>query len=235
MTRAAVQNGFEAFLADTIEATLEEFSVARALRSASRGPGGVVVDKLLSDSDLLHRRVVQPEIEAYEQQTIEQFDRLLDAVEAETPIEDHREEILAAGTFTDNLRSDLSPKRRERVRDQLFAHHRGLGQAVKPLVESQESSFWDAASVVFSPAEAKELVEVHFAFTGPLRENRDAFAMQTTLDVQSLVGGLAGLFGGNSTYTVEYTEEAIRAMYRAEQRVIHDVTSDLDRKLEYTD
>lgn len=232
MTREAVESGFEHFLDDAIEATAQEFSVARVLKDGSRGPGGAVVDRLLKNSQAVHRTVVEPELNEYRRLTFEQFKLLLDAMESSDDVESYREEILAAGGFTDELCSDLSPTERERVREDLFDHHRQLGQAVEPLLSSPESSFWGAARTELTRGEAEQLVAEHFAFTEPLRANRTAFRMETTIDVADVVGGLARVLGSAAQLDVEYTDEAIRAMRRAEKTVIHEAKRDVDRRFD---
>lgn len=232
MTREAVESGFERFLDDAIVATAEEFSVARVLKNGSRGPGGAAVDKLLQNSETVHSAVVEPELDEHRNQTLTQFHLLLDAVESSDEIDTYREDILTAGGFTDELRSDLSQAERERVRDALFVHHRRLGQAVEPLLDADESSFWGAAQSELEQPEAKQLVSEHFAFTEPLRTNRNAFEMETTIDVADIVGGLARLLGSAAKLEVEYTDEAMRSMRRAEQTVVHEVTREIDRRFE---
>lgn len=224
-------DGFERFVDDAIEGTAAEFSVSRALRQGVRGPGGATVDALLKNSDLLWDRVVQPELDSYREQTVSQFGVVLDAVESDEGIDAYRDEILRAGTFTDAIREDVSPEQRRQVEDRLFAHHERLGTAVAPLVETPESEFWAAARAVLEPDQARELIEEQFAFTAPLREHRDAFALATALDPGELLGGLGGLLAP-STLEIEYTDEAVRAMRRAEQAVIADAKRELDRQFD---
>jgi hypothetical protein len=222
--------GFERFVDDAIEGTASEFSVSRALRQGVRGPGGATVDRLLKDSDLLWDRVVQPELDSYRRQTVDQFGVVLDAVESDNPIEAHREEILRAGTFTDAISDGVEAERRRAVEDRLFDHHRELGAAVEPLVESPETGFWDAARDGIDPAGARRLIEERFAFTGPLVEHRNAFALATTIDPGELLGGLGLL--APSSIQIEYTDEAIRAMRHAEQAVIAKAKRELDRRFD---
>lgn len=228
MTREAVEEGFELFLENAIEVTFEEFSVSRAFRG-SQGSAGAVVDKLLKNSDALHRRVVAPEIEAYRRQTLGQFGLVLDYVDNKSSIEQYKREILEAGPVVESIRTDISRKRRQTVRESLFDQHRGLGKAVEPLLEAEESSFWSAVTSVLSREEAMSLVSRHFAFTQPLRDHRDAIAMKATVDPDSILGGLAGMLPTRS-FEVEYTEEALRSMYRAEQSVIQDAEQEISQR-----
>lgn len=231
MTREAVVEGFEQFVDDAIEQTAVEFSVSRVLRQGVRGPGGAAVDRLVSNSDLVWDQVVQPELDSYRRQTVAQFEVVLDWVESDEAIDAFREEILATGTFADAIREDLSPERRDRVTDRLMTHHSELGNAVRPLVHAPESSFWAAVQSEFTREEAAHLVEEQFAFTGPLREHRDAFKLATGIDADDLLGGLAGVFGP-STIEVEYTDEAIRSMRRAERSVIREARRELARQFD---
>jgi hypothetical protein len=231
VTREAVMAGFDRFVGDAIEETAAEFSVSRALRQGIRGPGGKTVDGLLKNSDLLWDRVVQPELDSYREQTVTQFDILLDWVETDAAIEQYRREILDAGSFVDSIRDDIPQRRRRAVEDTLLAHHEALGEAVEPLVETPEDDFWTATQAVLTVDEARELIEEHFAFTGPVREHRDAFEMVTAIDPSALLGGLGGLLAPGSI-DIEYTDEAIRSMRRAEQAVITEANRELDRRFE---
>ena len=226
MTRAAVEEGFEQFVGDAIEQTATEFSI-----SAVIGGGGGTLDQLLGDSNVLQERVVEPELQEYEQKTIDQFGVILDWVESDDDLDEYAEEILAAGPFTESLRDDLSAEQRETVEEQLLARHRSLGEAVTGLVDSEEDDFWAAARAELDKETAADLVEEQFAFTGPLKEHRDAFEMATTIDPEELLGGLGGMFGG-STFDVEYTDEAMRAMRHAERAVIAEAKAEVNQRFE---
>lgn len=228
VTRRAARDGFERFVGEAITLTAEEFSVARALRG-TRGPGGTVLDRLLKRSDLLWSQVVRPELDAYRDRTLAQFDVVLDYAESDAGIDAYRSDLLAADSYAEALRGDIPGERRERIRDRLVDRHRRLGDAVAPLVAAPEDEFWAALQSAYDRETASELVAQHFAFTGPLREHRDAFEMATAFDPADVLGG--GLFpGGLPTLEVEYTDEAIRAMRRAEEAVIADTRQELDRR-----
>lgn len=229
MTRTAVEEGFAHFLDEAIEETIATFSVARALRSGARGPASVVVDGLLKNSQTLHRKVVEPELQTYRRQTLDQFGVVLDYVDSGDELDAYRDDILETGALVDAIRSDLSRARRREVTAALLAHHRGLGEAVEPLLESPADDFWTAATAELTRAEAEALVGEHFAFTGPLRRHRDAFEMVTTVDPGAVLGGLGALVP-TSPFAVEYTDEALRAMYRAEQSVIQRANGEIARR-----
>jgi hypothetical protein len=55
--------------------------------------------------------------------------------------------------------------------------------------------------------------------------------MATAFDPADVVGGLGSLLGGLPTVEVEYTDEAIRSMRRAEQAVIAETKRDVRRRL----
>lgn len=231
MTRAAVREGFEHFVQDAIEETAEHFSVARALRNGARGPGGSVVDRLLKDSDAVWRRVVEPELQAHRRQTLAQFEAILDYAESDEPIEAFREQILEHDAFASAIRTDIPEANRQAVIDSLLERHRKLGDATVPLIESPEDGFWDAARHSLDREAAEALVEKRFVFVEPIRPHAEAIAMTTTLDPGDFLGGLGGLLGGGlPTLDVEYTDEAIRAMGRAEQAVIAEAKREIDTR-----
>lgn len=229
MTREAARTGFEQFVEDAIDVTAEQFSVSRALRQGVRGPGGKAVDQLLKDSETLWRRVVQPELDAYRDQILTQFDIVLDYAESDAGIDAYREELLAVDSYAEALRDDIGTKRRAELHDRLVARQQGLGDAVVPIVEAEADDFWQAAAAAFDREQATSLVEDHFTFTTPLREHRSAFRMQTSFDPGDVLGGLGSLLGsGLPTVEVEYTDEALRSMRRAEQTVIAETKRELD-------
>lgn len=228
MTRTAVEAGFEYFLDEAIETAIAEFSVARALRNGSRGPTDSVVDGLLKNSETLHRRVVRPELETYRRQTLDQFGVVLDYADSGEPIDHFRDELLETGAVAESIRTSVPRDRREQVKDSLVARHRELGEAVEPLLDSSESDFWVAARKELTREQAEALVSEQFPFTGPLRRHRDAFEMATTVDASAVLGGVA-TFLPASQFEVVYTDEAIRAMYRAEQSVIQDAFDEIDQ------
>ena len=227
MTRAAVQEGFERFVSDAIEQTAAEFSISAVIG----GAGGGTLDQFLGDSDVLQENIVEPELEEYRQETIHQFEITLDWVESDDDIAAYRQELLETGPFSDSIRADLSAQRRTEVEDRLVERHRQLGEAVSGLVRSEETEFWPAARAELDRETASELVEEHFAFTGPLEDHRDAFAMETTLDPEEILGGLGGMFGG-STFDIDYTDEAMRAMRHAEREVIADAKAKVRERFE---
>jgi hypothetical protein len=226
MTRAAVRDGFERFVTDAIEQTGEEFSI-----SAVIGGGGGTLDQLLGDSEVLQENIVEPELDQQREATVEQFEVILDWVESEERFEAYSEEILAAGPFAESLRDDLTAEQRETVQSGLLDRHRSLGEAVTELVAAEEEEFWAAARAELDQETATELVEKQFAFTGPLEEHRDAFAMEVTIDPEEILGGLGGMFGG-STFDIEYTDEALRAMAHAERNVIADAKAEVAERFD---
>lgn len=231
MTREAVQAGFERFLDDAIVATAGEFSISRALQG-SAGPGGAAVDKLVENSETVHEQVVAPELAAYRSQMLAQFDVILDYAASGEGIDDYRDEILAADAFVDSLRSDLATDQHEAVCEQLLDRHRRLGDAVTPLVESSKTAFWRAARAELDETQVGDLVETHFAFTAPIRENRAAFRMETTVDLADIVGSVARLLGPASRLDVEFTDEALRAMRRAEKQIITETKAEATEQFE---
>jgi hypothetical protein len=230
VTRQAARTGFEEFVDDAVAYTEAEFSVTGALRTASGGGAGrTVVDRLLSDSEAVRERVLVPELQSYREQVLAQFDVLLDAIESGAELETVRATLLETDVYARHLRSDLPPARRATVRERLLARQRDLASAVRPLVETPEDDFWAAAASAYDSAEMTTLVEDHFAFTAPLADHHAAFRMTTTIDPGTVLGG--GVFLSRlPSIEVEYTEEALRSMRRAERRVIRETTTEIDRR-----
>lgn len=215
MTRAAVRAGFVHFVDRAIDATADAFSVGRALGGRA-GPATRAIDGIAGRSETLQERLVAPELDAYRTQVVDQFALLLDAVESDEPIAAHREPLLARDGFVDALRPDLSAQRRERIEDDIFAHHAALGETIRPLLAAEADDFWSAAGEALSVAETNALVRDHFVFTEPLLADRDAFRFVATLD---------------PGFELEFTDEAIRAMRRAERQVVAETLAEVDSRL----
>lgn len=233
MTRQAVESKFGEFVDEAITITAQEFSVARALRQGARGPGGSVIDRLLKNSDTLWQRVVQPELDSYRDQTLEQFSILMEYVESGDSIEAYRERLLAADGFANAMKESLPESRRKEVEDILMRRLEGLAEAARPVVEAAEEEFWPAVRATLTREQARSLIEDHFAFTWPVREHRSAFEMQTSFEPKEILGGIGSLLGGGlPTVTVAYTDEAIRAMHRAERKVIATAHDEIERRFD---
>jgi len=231
VTREAVVEGFEEVIGKAIEESMSEFSMTRALQNGVRGPGGAAVDQLLNNSRRLNRRVVEPELETYKQRTFDQFSIILDYAESDDDIESYREDILGAGAFENEIREDLPEDRREEVEDYMLARHEALGDQLRPLVRSPETDFWTAAEAEMDAETARELVEEHFAYAKPLREYPEAFELSTTVNTSDVLGLFGSLLGGTAI-EVEYTDEAMRALSLAEERVIEDAKADIEEFFE---
>lgn len=231
MTRGAVEDGFERFVDDVVAATVAEFDVVAALRGGVRGPGSRLTDRLLKRSGTLDRRVVRPELREYRDRALRQFGAVLDAAESDAGFDAHADRVLAADSYWEAVRSDLPDDQRAAVRETLLARNRRLADAVAPLVVSPREAFWPAVRDALTEDEALSLVEDCFAFTDPLVEHRGAFRFETTFDPGDVLGGVGGvLAGGLPTVRVEFTDEAVRAMRRAERRVIHETTREVRRR-----
>jgi hypothetical protein len=232
VTRAAARDGFETFITDAIEATYREFNVVAALQGA-RTPGSGTVDRLLKQSDTLDRRVVRPELSAFRTDVIDQFDVLLEYVTSDADIGAYRGELLATDRYAQSMRDSLSPDRRERLEDRLLARQKRLGDAIEPIVTSPREEYWAALLEEYDRESALALVEENFEFTALVREERDAFALQTRIDPADVLSGVGTLLGGAMpTFTVEYTDEAVRAMRTAERQVIAETRAEIERRFD---
>lgn len=227
MTREAVMEGFEQFVGDAIQRTGAAFSVSRAIGAEEGG----MIDKFVSSSDAIHEKIIEPELQEYETRTVEQFDVILEWVQSDDPLEVYRDDILASGPFVHNIRDDIPAEQREAARERLLARHESLGRAVEPLVAAPETEFWESAVTTLERERAERLIEHHFAFTGPLRDQRQAFEMRKTIDPEELVSGLGSILG-DSSFEVDFTDEALRAMTQAEREVIEEAKAEVENRFE---
>ncbi|MFB6173543.1 MAG: hypothetical protein ABEI39_02780 [Halobacteriales archaeon] len=225
MSREAADRGFERFVDETIEATRREFSVARALRDTGLGPGGAIIDRLRENAGTLERLVVEPEFATYRRRSVEQYRVVLDYVESDGSFEAFEDELLEHDNYVRAFDGSATEARREAVLEDVLARLERLGEGVRPIVERPEDEFWPAVTAALDRGEALELIEEVFPFTGPLRRHRDAFAFEVEIDPGDVLGG--PLAGGLPGVSVEYTDEAIRAMRRAERAVVRETKAEV--------
>jgi hypothetical protein len=229
VTREAVVEGYERFVGDAIELTVEEFSMSRALSSGVSGSSRVV-DKLLDNSDRLREHVVEPELDTYRTRAFDQLDVLLDYAESEASIDAYHDELLATGPFENELREDLPEDRLRDIVTYILGRHKRFAQALVPLIDSPESEFWPAVLAELDAERAHELVDEHFRYTEPLREYPDAFRMSTSIDPSDVLGPFGTFMMGS--ITVEYTDEAIRAATAAEQEILERTRQKVDDRFD---
>ena len=228
VTRSAVRDGFERYVNGLASITSDEFQVSRALGSAG-GTRGKVIDRLLSNSDLVDRKVVQPELKEYRDAILHQFETVLDYAESDAAFDAFADEIIARDLYWDALRADLSPDRREQLRAALLARQRTMGDAIAPLVAADADSLWAAAAMAYDWSGTADLIDAHFAFTDPLHAQPEAYELTIRIDPGDLLGGLARAL---PSITVDYTDEAMRAMTHAQRRVIDRAKQDARRRFE---
>jgi len=225
VTREAVEQGFETYLSDLVDETYSVFDVTAVLRGSRTG-GGRVVNKLLKESDPLDRHVVRPMLSDYKRTILGQFEPVVDyAADPDAEFETYADEILARDMYWDALRDDVRGDRREAIRERLLARQRAFGDDLAPLVAADSDAFWPAVVEAYDRERATGVIEDHFEFTTPLREERGAFAFELEIDPGDVLGGLARAL---PSLEVEFTDEALRSMRRAERRVIPEAKSDLD-------
>jgi hypothetical protein len=225
VTRRAVEDGFERYLSDLVDETYAAFDVAAVLRG-SRGGGSRAVSKLLKNSRPLERHVVRPKLREYQREIMAQFDPVLDyAAETDATFEAYTDDVLARDIYWNSLADSVRGERRETIREALLSRQRSFGDDLAPIIAAESDDFWTAVTQAYDREEAIDVVETHFEYSTPLREHRDAFVFELEIDPGDVLGGLARAL---PSLEVEFTDEALRSMRRAEQRVIPEAKTDVE-------
>lgn len=225
MTRRAIEHGFERYLGDLVEATYDAFDVAAVLRG-SRGSGSRAASKLLKNSRPLERHVVRPKLREYERTISRQFETVADYAAGDAAFETYADEILARDIYWNALRDEVNGARREEIRERLLTRQRTFGDDIEPVVAAESDEFARAVAEAYEQEAAVALVEEHFAFSAPLREERRAFAFELDIDPGEILGGLARAL---PTFSVEFTDEALRSMRHAEGQIIPQARAYVER------
>lgn len=228
MTRAALEAGFSKYVDDIISEAYDAFDVTAAFRGRT-SQSGQLVSALVKKNAVLDRYVVQPELQSYKEDVLQQVQPILDyAADPDADFAEYHDAVLAHDTYYQELREDISTERRQEIRDHLLDRQRRLGDAAAPLVEADEDEFWPAVEATLSRQAAESLIETHFAFTEPLREYPDAFTFDAELDVGEVMGGPLAI--GAPTLRLDFTDEVRRVLIRAEQRTIDRVLTEVAQR-----
>jgi len=228
MTRDAVETGLHRVVDDIVDAVHEEFDAVRALRQGRpSGPGGVVVNRLVKENRVLDRYVVQPEVDRYRSDARRQVSVMCDAAANDQPIETYRDTLLDADVYYTELDPDVPRDTREAIADAVLARYRTAKETVTPVVEAPEDDFWPAVTSALTYDEALELVRANFSFSEDMREHRDALSFSVRLDPGEILGARGAPL---PTIEIDYTDESLRAMGRAETRVRRDLDREIERQ-----
>jgi hypothetical protein len=228
MTRRAAETGLKRFTNRTIDATHEEFSVGRALEGTTLGPGGMLVDRLRDNTDLLERHVIEPELDVYRERTIRQFSILLEYVESGEDLTAFEEELLAHDNYMDALKPGVSASTRDAVAEATLDRLRRLAEGIAPIVDSPEDDFWTAAETSLDREAALTLIDDAVRFTRPIQAFEGSFVFETALDPNEIL--TSRLLPSLPEVTIEYTDEAIRSMTAAEERIVRELQGEVETR-----
>lgn len=226
MTREAAKNGFEDIFDRTIEATRKEFSIGRALQGTGLGSAGVLIDSLRKNTDSLERRIIQPELDAQRKQMFDQFEIILNYAESSKSIEHFQKELIDSDPVLDHLHPNVSDKERNKIIEKVMTRNKRLGSGVESIIEQHEDNFWKAVESAYKYDDAIRLAEQSLSFTQPIRQHKSAFELKLEVTPQDVIGG--PFVPGISSIEIDYTDEAARAMYRAEKKVIHNTKQQIN-------
>jgi hypothetical protein len=214
-------------LSELVDETYAAFDVGAVLRG-SRG-GSRVASKLLKNSGPVERNVVRPQLQSYQRTILSQFETVLDYAANDADFAEYESEILSRDLYWNALRSNVRGDRREQIRERLLDRQRSFGDDIAPIVAADSDDFWAAVAAAYDRETALSVVEEHFEFSTPLQAERSAFAFELEIDPGDVLGGLARAL---PSLTVEFTDEALRSMRRAERQVIPQAKADVEAAYE---
>ncbi|ERH04494.1 MAG: hypothetical protein J07HR59_01628 [Halorubrum sp. J07HR59] len=228
MTREAAKTGVEEFLERTVDATREEFRVQRALRGTGLGPGGMVIDRLRDNAQAMERKLVEPELAEYRDRSLAQFDVLVEYMETDAPIQEFEEPLLKTDSYLESLDASASAATRKQLIDASLERLERLGDGLAPVVHSDHDEFLAGYQCRTLPRVGIRPRRAWVPFSGPLRQHREAVSFAVTIDPGEVLGG--PLTGGLPSVSLEYTDEALRAMQRAERQIGKQMRDEIDTR-----
>lgn len=160
--------------------------------------------------------LIRSELRKYRNNLIEQFDVMLDCVEARMhggSIENYERRFLEYDMFYSNYEKSRGKKE---LRRDLVTRFDGLIDDLVPVLETGEPDFWRAVPNVYTEEEARELLDSHFSYMDTVEEYTDGITLSMTV-------------GGRLIKTeVEYTDEAFRVLAVSEEEMKQKVGETVD-------
>ncbi|MDZ7689529.1 MAG: hypothetical protein U5J64_12625 [Halobacteriales archaeon] len=204
MTEEAVRRQFDVFIERMDRYVSEEVNPLNTIDSRIRLPKGAVNAAL--------RPFVRREVDSVGSSFERKFSIVVDCAGGDS-VEERRDEYLHTDAFYVNADAEV----REELGRELIESLRTMADNIRPLVESEKDSFWDAVVDVYDEEGAKRAIRDGFDYSKTARKYAD--------DVDLTVTVRAGLLSKE----IEYTDEAVRALTVAEKRLRRDVTADIEQ------
>ena len=174
--------------------------------------GGLVIDRIRSNGDVLARHIVEPEIRNYRTQSLSQFAVLFDAVERDEPPHAYETQLLAHDGSVAAIDSSVTAEQRTAVIDDILARLERIAARIGPIVRRPEHEFWTGTAAAFDREQGLRLIDEAFAFTGPLHAHPDCFVFEVRIDPSEIFTGPFAI--ALPSVSIDYTDKVVRAMTR---------------------
>lgn len=225
MTRTAAEQGIVEVFDVMMTNFIDEFSWERVLQETSLRPGGAIVDKLLDVTDVVESRALEPLLNRYRRNAIEYFQRALDYAEGEVSADAIREEFPAYDENIHILDSTASRAEYRELVDDVVKYYCEVGETIEPVVAHSSDDFWQAVEGSMDEDRAVMVLERSMSFSDILEAHREILDMKLELNPAHILSMPGRVLAPE--VSVEYTDEAISALSRAEQRGIRNLSSDI--------
>ncbi len=221
MTREAALSGFRAMIDAGLAFVNAEFRIEHAVSEADEQH---VVDFVRTHEQTIERLVVAPAFVTYKRSALTQFEHVIDCIEADEPLSDHRRTLIAADPLLPAI--DSESEDRLNAVGSIWSRIQWIQIAFEPIVTSESNDFWPALTTVFDRRSAEDRLLPALAFAAPAREHPGAFQFTIELGAVDDQYVPASLHSGS----LEYTDEAIRALTRGERRLDSLIRRQLDER-----
>lgn len=214
--------GFRAMIDAGIAFVRAEFRLDHAVSEVGEAD---LVELVRAHEGAIERHVITPAFAAHKRGAVDQFEHVLACIEAEEPLVERRRAILAADPLVPAIDADATD-RRDAV-GSIWSRMQALRTAFEPVVWSDRDDFWAAFTTVYDRDTAEERLLPALAFADPVHRHPTAFRFRTELG-ESEETDVPGLLSGIS---IDYTDEAIRALSRGDRRLHTLVRGQLDDRV----
>lgn len=223
MTRTAAERGIAEVFDVIVTNFIDEFSWERVLQKTSLRPGGAIVDKLLDATDVVDSRALEPLLDRYRHSAIEYFQRALDYAEGKVSTDAIRKEFPAYDESIHILDPDASHDEYQTLVDDVVEYYCEVGEALEPLVSHASDDFWRVIQESMNEDQAVMVLDQSMSFSEILEAHRGILDMKLQLNPAHFLSVPGNALAPEAS--VEYTDEAIVALSRAERRGVRTLSS----------
>lgn len=217
MSREAVETEFDLFFDEMIDFAKQEMSPTRTMSGITVPVADSTIKEVMGDQIEESMEEVQEDMEQQRDIVLNYAEDIAEGADSDTTRHQYEETFLQ----TNPVYKNYEGPREEELRTELLGHLDEVAEDLAPVIDAPEDDFWDAmTATVPTYEEARDLLNKHFSQAETFREYQSGIDMEDEVEVGKSIF--------TKTFTVDYTDEAIRVIEEGEAHL----RSDIDDRLQ---